>query len=783
MACSLSKKIERSLKGYLTTNEYCSYNFALDNIYQKVRGDKNPQGKLLNEYAFKDLMSFFCLTMFKVSAYSKVINVRKLNSPTRKRSLLQSRGQKGGGFKSHMMVITFLLSGFSFYNSYRDFNEALVIPEDLMEHIEQFHPGSEKMVRKFGKEFLAKHKTRESKFNIFTWMMHYFNPGVQVLKMLEEFITTTLSEIVNKTFRESLFDATYNSGKFCYGSNFDLIFTQENFRVLIDNVAVLKQPGLEEMYGERFRPTLHGYSYKVPASIVNKARNLQSNFEYEFEETYNKTPDIKAKRFKKYEGPLDLVLETFEPKLFRVQPCIVKGIYQKESFARDKRTHEAEEIKKRVENWVDNVRAMSASVRTWFSTMLLVGAIMIYSLGQKVNEEVIEGEELNMDSPKMSTLVENSISRAANRSKKFSVKAGKALGRLGENALSEIKGTVFGVKRRAKSLKSNVKDSIAISPEVKALQESVNMVPNMVPNIEPRTEIRKNRYGDRILYEQGDTIELLVKDIEDGTVECSYLIRVGPDRTDSTRILFTKKGDKLYGGKYVSLSGKGYIDGFSLSLDGMVSLTKNGYLRYEENNVRYFIVKGIKQKMDDFYQAEPSTSNKSHPFNSYMEKAYKWRESHGLNRFDDGSRQVKSRQVRPVNLLHETYHSVAPESLRPLERGHPPGYMDAKGELSQEEYIEQMDAQGWIYKPHARHLEMNPFFKAPTLSYAFDPMQRQREIWAEQDAETASAVREAAARKIQLEKEEQSRYQNSLRGNALFSRVSADAGPTFSSWR
>jgi hypothetical protein len=750
MACSFSKNLERSLKGYLTTNEYCSYNFALDNLYQKVRGDKNSQGKVLNESAFKDLMSFYCVTLFKITAYSK-FSRRKLNSQTRK--------QSGGGFKSHMMVITFLLSGFAFYNSYRDFNEALVMPEDLMGHIEQFHPGSEKMVRKFGKEFLAQHKTRESKLNFFTRIMHYFNPGLKVLKMLEEFITTTLSEIVNKTYMESLFDATYNSGKFCYG-DFELIFTRENFRVLIDNVAVLKKGGLEEMYGERFRPTLHGYSYKVPTSIVNKARNLQSNFEYEFEETYDKkTPDgiVKAKRFKKYEGPLDLVLETFDPKLFRVQPCIVRGIYQKESFARDKKTRDAEEIKKRVENWVDNVRAMSASVRTWFSTMLLVGAIMVYSAGQKVNEEVIEGDELNIDSPSMSTLVQNSINRASNRGKRFSVKAGKVLSRLGESALSEMKGTV--AKRKSNTLKSKASH---VSPEI----------PDKT-HLEPRTEIRKNRYGDRILYEEGDTIELLVKDIEDGVVECPYLERVGPDRADNTRILFTK-GDGR----------------FSLSLDGMVSLTKNG-LRYEEKNVRYLIIKGIKHKMDDFYQAEPSTSNKSHPFSSHLQKAYKWRESHGLNRFDDGSRQVKKlRQVRPVNLLHETYHLVDPNILRPLERDHPPGYMDEKGEFSQEEYIEEMEAKGWIYKPYAKHLEMDPYYRAPTLSYVVDPMQVQRERWAAQDAETASAVREAEARKRQLEQEEQRRYQNSLAGSAMFSRLGAygaqdAAGPqtSFSSWR
>ena len=771
MSCSLSKNLERSLKGYLTTNEYCSYNSALDIIYQKVKEDKN-KGKLLNEHAFKDLMSFYCVSMFKISVFSKVINYRTNNS--RKLNRKRSLRQRGGGFKSHMMVITFLLSGFSFYNSYRDFNEALVMPEELMEHIEQYHPGSEKMVRKFGKEFLAQHKTRESKLNFFTRIMHYFNPGLKVLKMLEEFITKTLSEIVNKTYMESLFDATYNSGKFCYG-DFELIFTRENFRVLIDNVAVLKNAPLEEMYTERFRPTLHGYGYKVPAPIVDKARNLQSNFEYEFEETYDKTPGIKARRFKKYEGPLDLVLETFDPKLFRVQPCIVRGIYQKESFARDKKSLDAEEIKKRVENWVDNVRSMSANVRMWFSTMLLVGAIMVYSASQKVNEEVIEGDELNIDSPKMSSLVQNSINRAANRGKKFSVKVGKALSRLGENALSEIKGTVFGVKRRANSLKSKVKDLRTISPEMQALQESVNM--------EPRTEIRKNRYGDRILYEEGDTFELLVKDIEDGVVECPYLNRVGPDRADMNRILFTKKGDHLHSGKYVSASGRGYIDGVSLSLDGMVSLTKHG-LRYEENNVRYLIVKGIKQKMYDFYQAEPKYSFSS------SEKLYKWRESHGINRFDDGSRQVAApRQVRPVNLLHETYNLVDVDSLRPLERGHPPGYMDAKGEFSQEEYIEKMKEIGWIYKPNARHLEMDPYYRPPTLSYVVDPMQAQRERWAIQDAETAFAVREADTRKRQLEQEEQRRYQNSLTGSAIFSRVSAygsqdAAGPqTFSSWR
>ena len=747
MSCSLSKILERSLKRYLTNNEYCSYNSALDIVYQKVKGDKN-QGRLLNEHAFKDLMSFYCVSMFKISAYSKVINYRT----TRKRSL-----QTGGGFKSHMMVITFLLSGFAFYNSYRDFNEALVMPEELMGHIEKYHPGSEKMVRKFGKEFLAQHKTRESKLNFFTRIMHYFNPGLKVLKMLEEFITKTLSEIVNKTYMESLFDATYHSGKFCYG-DFELIFTRENFRVLMDNVAVLKNAPLEEMYAERFRPTLHGYGYKVPAPIVDKARNLQSNFEYEFEETYDKkTPDgiVKARQFKKYEGPLDLVLETFDPKLFRAQPCIVRGIYQKESFARDKKSRDAEEIKKRVENWVDNVRSMSANVRMWFSTMLLVGAIMVYSASQKVNEEVIEGDELNIDSPKMSSLVQNSMNRAANRGKRFSLKLGKVLSKAVSNATS----------KKAKS-KPNMDPSLATNVKT-------NVATNVKTNVEPRTEIRKNRYGTRILYEEGDTIELLVKDIEDGVVECPYLNRVGPDRADNTRILF-KKGD----------------GGFSLSLDGMVSLTKNG-LRYEEKNVRYLIIKGIKQKMDDFYQAEPSTSNKSHPFSIDLQKAYKWRESHGLNRFDDGSRQVKKlRQVRPVNLLHETYHLVDPNILRPLERDHPPGYMDEKGEFSQEEYIEEMEAKGWIYKPYAKHLEMDPYYRAPRLSYVVDPMQAQRERWAAQDAETAYAVREAETQKRQLEQEQQRRYQNSLTTSALFSRVGAygaqDAAgsqTSFSSWR
>jgi hypothetical protein len=311
-----------------------------------------------------------------------------------------------------------------------------------------------------------------------------------------------------------------------------------------------------------------------------------------------------------------------------------------------------------------------------------------------------------------------------------------------------------------------------------------NVATSLATNVEPRTEIRKNRYGTRILYEEGDTFELLVKDIEDGVVECPYLIRVGPDRADNTRILFTKKGDHLHSGKYVSVSGTGYIDGFSLSLDGMVSLTKHG-LRYEENNVRYLIVKGIKQKMTDFYQAEPKYSFSS------SEKIYKWREGHGIDRFDDGSRQVAApRQVRPVNLLHETYHLVDIDSLRPLEREHLPGYMDARGELSQEEYIEQMKEIGWIYKPLARHLEMDPYYRPPRLSYVVDPMQAQRERWAAQDAETAYAVREAETQKRRLEQEEQRRYQNSLTTSAMFSRVGAygaqDAAgsqTSFSSWR
>ena len=65
MTCSLTKYLDAELKDCLSKDEYCTYDNVLNAMYEVAKGEDD----LLNEYAFKDYMAFFCVLMVKLFIY------------------------------------------------------------------------------------------------------------------------------------------------------------------------------------------------------------------------------------------------------------------------------------------------------------------------------------------------------------------------------------------------------------------------------------------------------------------------------------------------------------------------------------------------------------------------------------------------------------------------------------------------------------------------------------------------------------------------------------------
>ena len=222
MTCSLTKYLDTELKGCLSKDEYCTYHDVLNAMYEAAK----LEGELLNEYAFKDYMAFCCVLMIKLFNYTSKSKSFISVSRTKTRKQI-------GGAKIHISIVYFLLSAYLFYNSYREFGNAITIPDNLLAYVEENHPQSEKLFSKLGRNVLATHKKPKGGDSF----LQYLRPARDILELLHKFITETLSEIAKQDYVKALYDSTYTSG--CI-RDFNLIFTKKNLGTLIERVDELK---------------------------------------------------------------------------------------------------------------------------------------------------------------------------------------------------------------------------------------------------------------------------------------------------------------------------------------------------------------------------------------------------------------------------------------------------------------------------------------------------------------------------------------------------------------
>ena len=358
MTCSLTKNLEREIKNVLTKDEYCAYDNFLGIVYHKVKDDKR-NGSTLNEHAFKDFMMFYCFLMYRILSFSVDVNLSKLKVSIRSKS--RTKTLKGGGpIKSlkgliYFTFIYFLLSGFGFYESIRNVRDAKRIPENMRGH----------------KEFFD----LESEFS-----------GKDAVEAIKLFMQKSLSTLVNKNYIESLYDATYASGEVCI-PDFNLIFSQDNLNVLVDEIKVLSVHGAEvkALYPKKFkRPEIPFYD--VPKNIVNRARTAKKKFDSRNDSDVDVWVEDGFGFVTQYDGS-----------------CMSGEILKREAVARTKKGRDTEAYHRKLENWMDRIRRASSSLRMRFYNMMATAGVIsffIYVLIQTQNEQEKrqrEGNALNLD--------------------------------------------------------------------------------------------------------------------------------------------------------------------------------------------------------------------------------------------------------------------------------------------------------------------------------------------------------------------------------------------------
>jgi len=766
----LTKNLEREIKNVLTKDEYCAYDNFLGIVYHKVKDDKR-NGSTLNEHAFKDFMMFYCFLMYRILSFSVDVNLSKLKVIIRSKS--RTKTLKGGGpIKSlkgliYFTFIYFLLSGFGFYESIRNVRDAKRIPENMRGHKEFFDLESE-------------------------------ISGKDAIESINLFMQKTLSTLVNKNYIESLYDATYASGEVCI-PDFNLIFSQDNLNVLVDEIKVLSIHGAEvkALYPKKFkRPEIPFYD--VPKNIVNRARTAKKKFDSRNDSDVDVWVEDGFGFVTQYDGS-----------------CMSGEILKREAVARTKKGRDMEAYHRKLENWMDRIRRASSSLRMRFYNMMATAGVIsffIYVLIQTQNEQEKrqrEGNALNLD--------ENDIHKLKNVSNRTLSKGYNYL----SNKWSKTKRIASKVGHAFKEdMMELTRPRHGPIVSVKDTKEYIPTVTNAPITGISQTHIRRNRYGTRIVYERGDQPEIPISDIVSGTLcrdlkyrgreeqppyymkfkylggefkmndintilyftnkgllykeedstylftggsfklfnqsyqilesmslvdffsKCSTMnkfIYVGEDKLNPGRLLFKVHG---YSGDYHNFIGqKGPLyhlnpqkSGLSLSRDGMVSTTQHG-LRYEEDNIRYRFDRGYLMVFNPYLQAEPTRPDKySKDTNKWMEESRVWNEAHK-------NLPEENPQMNGFDLLREDYHLADP-FLKPLQKNHVPGYMDAYKMESQADYIEKMEKQGWVYNRKERILERSSF---TNLRLKEDPFQRHYEQWKKEDDLQSRYVAQKAA--------------------------------------
>jgi hypothetical protein len=302
MACTLKEYLDGEFIRYLGEDGLCKCRAFLQSLYEDARDGAAQEGKTLNEGVFKDTLMFYSLTMIKMSEQLRERDLgkgkvrtfftlrqkpRKLRMKTRglrtkgRGSTSKGKVQKGGvGFARFgallTLALTGLLNGFLFYNSIVDFQSAISVPPFVDKQI----PGIRANMNRLFENVRGTPQAtvlRGSRFDIMSWINYIQDIAETVSKLIGNFVYNQLSNTMQKSLIETLYDVTVNTGSSCI-ADYNLIFTYDNLMSLIDMIPELQpnREGLMLTYLEK-RP-MEGLELGTlpPRRELNRARAQQT---------------------------------------------------------------------------------------------------------------------------------------------------------------------------------------------------------------------------------------------------------------------------------------------------------------------------------------------------------------------------------------------------------------------------------------------------------------------------------------------------------------------------
>ena len=301
MACTLKEYLDGEFILYLGEGGLCKCRAFLQSLYEDARDGAAQEGKMLNEGVFKDTLMFYSLTMIKMSEQLRERDLGKgktrtfftlRQKPRRVRVKRATKGrstgkggkvkvQKGGvGFARFgallTLALTGLLNGFLFYNSIVDFHIAVTVPPFVDKQI----PGIRaNMNRLFDNVSATPQATvlRGSRFDIMTWINYIQDIADTISKLIGNFVYNQLSNTMQKSLLETLYDVTVNTGSSCI-ADYNLIFTYDNLMSLIDMIPELQpnREGLMLTYLEKSPMEGLELGTLPPRRELNRARAQQT---------------------------------------------------------------------------------------------------------------------------------------------------------------------------------------------------------------------------------------------------------------------------------------------------------------------------------------------------------------------------------------------------------------------------------------------------------------------------------------------------------------------------
>jgi hypothetical protein len=302
MACTLKEYLDGEFIRYLGEDGLCKCRAFLQSLYEDACDGAAQEGKVINEGVFKDTLMFYSLTMIKMSEQLRERDLgkgktrtfftlrqkpRKLRMKTRglrkkgQGSTSKGKVQKGGvGFARFgallTLALTGLLNGFLFYNSIVDFHIAISVPPFVDKQIPGIRANMNRLFENVRKTPEAT-VLRGSRFDIMSWINYIQDIAETVSKLIGNFVYSQLSNTMQKSLIETLYDVTVNTGSSCI-ADYNLIFTYDNLMSLIDMIPELQpnREGLMLTYLEK-KP-MEGLELGTlpPRRELNRARAQQT---------------------------------------------------------------------------------------------------------------------------------------------------------------------------------------------------------------------------------------------------------------------------------------------------------------------------------------------------------------------------------------------------------------------------------------------------------------------------------------------------------------------------